>query len=277
MFNILISYAFYTKQHTKALEEFDKSYPGQLRLLIDCGAFTAYTRGRHVELSEYCDFLDHLPVKVWKYFALDVIGDEAATLKNLDAMHDRGYEPVPIVTYGQDLSIIEYYKSVSNLVAYGGLVGRPAAKIAVGIKRVMEVMNGHHLHLLGFTSVPWLKKLRPYSCDSASWNAPRKYGDLMIYMGHGKLEKFRRSAFMKRPPERIIKRLLEFGINPNDAKSIENWKGGRSFQSRTAAASFVALGLDMRKYLGTEYFHVIGANPQDIPLLGSAWARQTNV
>ena len=75
--NILVSYAYWCKE----LEEAFKRTPN-LCLLIDSGAYTAYKLGKVFTVDEYCSFIDHLPVKPYGYFSLDVIGNPKETMNN---------------------------------------------------------------------------------------------------------------------------------------------------------------------------------------------------
>jgi hypothetical protein len=52
----------------------------ELRILIDSGAFTAWKSGKTISVDDYCKFIESLPVKPWRYFTLDVVGDPKGTL-----------------------------------------------------------------------------------------------------------------------------------------------------------------------------------------------------
>jgi len=93
------------------------------RILVDSGAFTAWKAGKSVDLDEYCRFIEALGDLPWRYFMLDVVGDPAATMKNYEIMLNRGFNPIPIFTRGEDPSVLEDYYKTSDVVGVGGLVG----------------------------------------------------------------------------------------------------------------------------------------------------------
>lgn len=117
--NVLVAYPYATPQVVEQLRQCGPD----LRFLLDSGAFTAWKAGKPIELDDYCRFLEALPVKPWRYFALDVIGDPHGTMRNYEAMLRRGFSPVPIFTRGEDPSVLEDYYKTSDVVGIGGLVG----------------------------------------------------------------------------------------------------------------------------------------------------------
>ena len=90
-------------------------------LLIDSGAFTAWQAGETIALDDYCRFIETLPIKPWRYFQLDVVGNPDETVKNYDEMRRRGFDPIPIFTRGADPAILDYFYSQTDLVGVGGL------------------------------------------------------------------------------------------------------------------------------------------------------------
>ncbi len=53
--------------------------------------------------------------------------------------------------------------------------------------------------------------------------------------------------------------LRSWGYEPEQLAEIENWHGGDSMVAKINAASFVAMGLDMRRNLGTRLFHALSS------------------
>ena len=225
-----------------------------MRFMLDSGAFTSFNSGKPIQIDDYCRFLDGLPVKPWRYYALDVIGDHDGTLKNYETMLARGYDPIPVVTYGQDLSVVEYYYSKTDFIAYGGLVGRSTAEKAVGVNQFQKVVNGRKSHLLGFTSMPYIKHFQPYSCDSSSWEGGARFGNANIYAGNGKMIKARKADFSNRPSKKIIDACITLKIDPSRAKREEEWKGRKSFLRHVSAASWVKMSLDCEVKIKTKLF-----------------------
>ncbi len=226
----------------------------RVRFVLDSGAFTAWKAGNEIKIDDYCKFIDSLPFKPWRYFALDVVGDPHGTMKNYQIMLERGYKPVPIFTRGEDPSVLEDYYKTSDVVGIGGLVGTEGNKGFV--KGIMKRVNGRKVHWLGFTNFDFVKVYKPYMCDSSSWEGGARFGVAQLYMGRGHRDKVSREDFRKGindacPKVQAIKRL---GMDPREAVDPKKWNGGMSFQRRLGAASGVAQSLDVEKHLGTHQF-----------------------
>jgi len=150
-----------------------REHAGSIDFFLDSGAFTAWRSGKPIALDDYCRFLDKCPVNPWRYVMLDVIYKPEATLENLRLMRTRGFNPVPVFTPGQALSdLVEYYADESDFIACGGLANKytPASEAWLGTVRAAAniARPDGKLHLLGYTSMQWVKYHRPYSCDSST-------------------------------------------------------------------------------------------------------------
>ena len=239
------------------LYEFDKQYPDTLRFLLDSGAFTAFTLGKVITLDEYCKFVETLPFKPWRYFMLDVIGDEEKTNDNYKIMLDRGLMPVPIYTDGADRNVIDNFFDHSDCIGVGGLVGASKNKIIHSLNETLKKCNGRKAHLLGYTSIAYLKKFRPYSCDSSSWSSAMRYGSAKLYTGNGQWISVKKSDFIKRPKQAVIDVLRSYGINPKLLASKAEWvNGGRGDRAVELIAhrSWAKLSFDIEKNIGTKLF-----------------------
>lgn len=246
--NILVAYPYMTNAVYKTL----KKYQNYINLLIDCGAFTANSKGKVITLDQYCNFLDSLDIPVWKYFMLDVIGNSQKTMTQYLEMLKRGYKPIPIFTQGQKFEDLDIYYSSSDIVGIGSLVGTKGNKEY--IKYIMKMANGRNVHWLGFTILDFIKKFRPFSCDSSSFGAGARYGKLHLYMGQGKQMKLLgRKDFLNQPSIEIIERIKFYGYDPKDCSQSLHWKS-QNTMPRLGVASWVALLRDIKKNLMTNLF-----------------------
>lgn len=247
MINLLVAYPYFKKEKILKID-LDKT-----RLLIDSGAFTAWKSGNEIRVEEYCDFIESLPVKPWRYFALDVIGDFVGTQKNLDYMLHRGLKPIPVFTRGEDFSHLNELYKVSDVVAIGGLVKTPRNKGYV--KRIMREVNGRKVHWLGFTNLGFLKAFKPFSCDSSSWDTAGRYGVLKLYVGNGKLKSLTFDDFIKDKSLEVRIALRKYGVDPNVMTKKESWLGGSDSVSRyLSAKSALDMSRDIEKHLGIKFF-----------------------
>lgn len=162
------------------------------RVIIDSGAFTAFTTGKTINPKDYAawalDFKQRWESKMaaLHFMNLDVIGDQDASWANQSAIEAMGLKPLPIVTYGADkrhlIRAIEHY----DYIALGGLVpwSRQKDKLAAWLDYCFSIVMAHHkktgvmprVHLLGITTDWVLKRYPCYSSDSSSWVACLRFG-----------------------------------------------------------------------------------------------------
>jgi len=195
-----------------------------IRFLLDSGAFTAWKAGKVVGVDDYCRFLDKLPIKPWRYFTLDVIGDPDGTMANYETMLKRGFRPVPIFTRGEDVSVLEDYYKTSDLVAIGGLVQTRGNKGFVN--GVMKQVGNRKVHWLGFTLMEFVKSYFPYSVDTSSWSMAFRYASGLIFADNMASTKITKSMFRKRPTNRLSALIREHSVDPADLALNREWSNG---------------------------------------------------
>jgi len=246
--NILVAYPYMSKSVIKMLNE----NKNDIRFVLDSGAFTAWKSGNPIKLDDYCKFIESLPFKPWRYFTLDEIGDPEKSFKNYEIMLKRGFNPVPIFTRGEDLSMIDEYYKTSDVLGLGGLVGTQGNKGFV--KGIMKHIGDRKVHWLGFTNKVFVGAYKPYMCDSSSWLGGLRYGSFTLYLGKGKTITCQRTDFSKKPPLNIIKAIKSYGFNPLDFAKESSWRGGESVNGKINGQSVVRENLDIEKKLKTLKF-----------------------
>lgn len=252
--NLLVAYPYITPEIIALIQEGQQD----IRFLVDSGAFTAWKAGKPVQLDDYCRFIETLPVTPWRYFTLDVIGDPHGTMHNYETMLARGFNPVPIFTRGEDISVLEDYYKTSEVVGIGGLVGTQGNKGFVN--GIMEKVADRKVHWLGFTRADFIRHYRPYMCDASSWESGARYGTAQIYMGRGNFAKVSRTEFAQRPDSKILSRIKQLGVEADEMRFEQSWRGGDSLCRRLCATSGVAYSLDVQKNLGTLMFCAAAAS-----------------
>ncbi len=164
-----------------------------VRLLLDSGAFTAFTTGKTFTVDGYAEWVRMVQLEygalltAFDYLNLDVIGDQTATWKNQEALERMGLRPVPILTHtshAQDLErILEYgytYFALGGLVALRG--DKPAVRqwLDSVYRRLMQHQEKTGVwirtHLLGCTWEWLLERYPAYSSDSSTWLSPIRFG-----------------------------------------------------------------------------------------------------
>ncbi len=212
--NILISYSYFNSKVT----QFFLNNQDQTRFVLDSGAFTAWKAGKPIQLDTYCKFLESLPVKPWRYFALDVIGNPEATMKNYQIMLSRGFNPIPVFTRGDDLSVIDEYYKTSDVLGLGGLVGTQNNKGYV--KSLMSIIGDRKTHWLGFTNINFIRHYKPYMCDSSSVSSGIRFGKSQMFFEPNIWKIFYKQDNIHKYSH-LIK---EYGFDPLDFKNKTTWK-----------------------------------------------------
>ena len=266
--NVLIAYPYLAETTIGRLAAMGT----RVRFLLDSGAFTAWKAGSAIRLDDYCTFIERLPNKPWRYFTLDVIGDPDATQRNYDIMRERGFDPIPIITRGAELSDIDRFYETTDLVGLGGVTDSDTASYA-WVKAVMAHIADRRAHILGFTSMDWLKYLKPYSADSSSWLQAARYGMSTVYFGHGRFRRISRSDVQKAEPDRaLMNQIRQLGFEPYDMQRAESWRGNRSPMSQLSCTSWLACSIEMERAIGTMLFLAL-ANDVFLKNLADAYAQ----
>lgn len=163
------------------------------RVIIDSGAFTAWTSGKPIHVHDYAKWALDLDVR-WRsktasleFMNLDVIGDQEGTWRNQAILEGLGMKPMVIVTYGVDLKHLDRALEQYDYIALGGLV--PYTRHKDKLKKWLDACFGRimayrkktgilrRIHLLGVTTEWVLKRYPCYSSDSSSWVSCLRFGD----------------------------------------------------------------------------------------------------
>ena len=145
---------------------------------LDSGAFSAFNSGVTIDLQQYteiCQVLLENDPTLTEVFALDVIGDWRASLKNAEAMWAKGIPAIPTFHESEPWDVLKGIAKDYDKIAIGGCVGsRTRDKFAgqcfarVWPKKIHGFGFGTRKAILSF---PW------HSVDATSWEvAPCRYG-----------------------------------------------------------------------------------------------------
>lgn len=179
--NILLSYAYHPNADLRKLRR--DLVCG--RMLIDSGAFTAFTSGKPISLNAYAEYLTRWS-SCWDHaITLDVIGDGRATAANTRKLHARGLRVMPVFTRGDSLAEFDAMVRDVGYVCVGGLVGLPGpaqlARTRMLQRRALD--QGGGIHALGIGSTPILRAAKPYSADASSASGAFRFGTVLFFDG----------------------------------------------------------------------------------------------
>lgn len=253
MVNVLISWPYLeVAQKGDIFWEMLDSFGPDTRLLVDSGAFTNWKANRDTRVEDYIAFIKGLPVKPWRYFTLDKIGDPVTTKRNLHTMLDAGLTPVPIFTRGNTLEALDELYQHCDLVGVGVGVGTKGTLNY--IRWVME-NNTRPIHWLGICTPNLVRYYQPYSCDSSSWESGGRYGVAQVYMGQGRFLPFSRKMAGVGPPSTEMWHTLEsYGIDPYELRYENNWRGGGGLTRRLTGQSWLRYAEEAERITGTLVF-----------------------
>ncbi len=173
----------------------------------------AWKSGKTIALDDYCRFIERLPVRPWRYFALDVVGDPEASMRNYETMRARGFNPMPVFTRARGPCGARHVLRDLRVVGVGGLVGTPGNKGFVN--GLMRHVAGRRVHLLGFANDDYVRTYRPYMCDSSTWISPLRFGLIKLYRD-GRPINVTKADFAKRPSAEVLALIREFGLDPRE-------------------------------------------------------------
>lgn len=127
------------------------------------------------------------------------------------------------------------------------------------VNGMMKRVKSRRVHFLGFTRLEYLKKFRPYMCDTSSWEYGARMGAFKIYAGRGETISIHKKDFATRPPQRVLDAIESYGIDPSVLSKNASWYGGYSINRTLNAASVVRMSMDIEKHLGTKFFCAVAA------------------
>lgn len=166
--NVLISYWYFKN---KPLSDFCSQIGYKPNILLDSGAYSAFTKKKSVNLIDYLRYIDNNKDYITDYVALDVIGNTRLTVALYELMKKMGYHPIPVYHYGETPSVLyQYINCGETKIALGGTVRiRNKKLVARWCDELHTTCPNVNFHLLGSTSRVVLESSSVGSCDSSSW------------------------------------------------------------------------------------------------------------
>ncbi|HBV97431.1 MAG: hypothetical protein JL50_08330 [Peptococcaceae bacterium BICA1-7] len=117
---ILCSYFYF---RTKKLSDYIEKIGYSPMILLDSGAYSAWTTGRNISILDYMAYIRDNEKFIEYCISLDVFDDLDLTFDYYKIMRKKGLKPIPVYHYGTDLDYLEkYIIDGNNLIALGGTV-----------------------------------------------------------------------------------------------------------------------------------------------------------
>lgn len=196
--NRLLSY-YSDKSIIKKWVDFKKNNPSCTnKVFIDCGAYTAFTRGVTINIDDYISYINEIIEYIDIFASLDIINgsgikdSDEKTYQNYLYLKSRVLDKHKLLpTYHQGDRIEYLYRYLEDkdidYIALGGLVGSTKESLDSFFQRcykvIQEVRPKIKVHAFGMTSRPMLESYPFYSADSTAWIMTCANGGIMSPWG----------------------------------------------------------------------------------------------
>lgn len=171
----------------------DKMVADGVKVFLDSGAFSAFTKGVTVDIKGYCNYIKKHEAMIVKddgvlcASVLDGIGNPLLTWQNQKAMEQLGVRPLPCFHYGEDERYLEYYIANYEYITLGGMVPISNPQLFYWLDRIWEkyLTDGSgrprlKVHGFGLTAQPLMMRYPWYSVDSSSWVQAAAMGNILF-------------------------------------------------------------------------------------------------
>lgn len=172
--SVLVSYVFLNSflQHRHGYRYRD--------WVLDSGAFSAHQSGVTIDLSAFIDTCRKLLATdptLTEVFALDVIGDWRASLKNCEEMWKWGIEAIPCYHYGEPEHVLTSLARDYPKIAIGGCATMRIQQKQKFASQCFARVWPKKIHGFGFGSEQSILSLPFHSVDATNWEIrPCRYG-----------------------------------------------------------------------------------------------------
>lgn len=154
--------------------------------VMDSGAFSAHNSGKEIKLQDYIDCCKQLmssdPTLV-EIYALDVIGNHDASIKNCEEMWRQGVPAIPTFHYGSPWEALKYLAATYSKIAIGGCVGKRDKDTFAG--QCFARVWPKKIHGFGFGAEKSIMTFPFHSVDATNWEmGPCAFGRWQAFGGN---------------------------------------------------------------------------------------------
>lgn len=169
-------------------KEIIKSLDGSIPLFMDSGAYSAYTKGKIIDIDEYINFINQYGENIRLIASLDVINEPIKSYENYDYIYNKiKYKDklVPCFHLGEPLEYLDKYLSDARVsyIAIGGLAINKKNQNKETINGIVNYIRGKNknikIHLFGITNIDLISDVEITSVDSSTWIRRAIYGDIL--------------------------------------------------------------------------------------------------
>jgi len=157
------------------------------KLMLDSGAFTAWTKGTKIDIDEYIAFCRKHENLFDHCVNLDVIGNAKDSYHNWKYMRKAGIDALPIFHLGTDERWLEKYLKQTDYIGIGAVANTTTPQRILGLTRIWKnyLVGADQrpivkVHGMGLTALSSLLRYPWYSADSASPSKNSGFGQIYI-------------------------------------------------------------------------------------------------
>lgn len=201
--NILCSYWYFKNKRLSDLCDYLNYRPN---ILLDSGAYSAFTKGKSVNVLDYIDYIQRNFDYIEHYVSLDVIGDTYLTWAFYDIMKYHKLNPIPVYHYGDPLELLhKYVERGEQRIALGATAPiKNKTFVADWCIELKGQFPAIEFHLLGSSSKKVVSCGALSSCDSTAWYIRAVNGLPKSIAGRSRTSKIERAKYhMKKMMEMV--------------------------------------------------------------------------
>lgn len=280
MLSMLVSFAYMTPNMLTVVQQSQ----GSVRWLLDSGAFTAFQLGKPIDIEGYIAFVKEHGHLFFQCIALDMIGNAADTLTNLQVMRDAGLNPMPVLTVDMHVDMLSTLVTPTcRAFCMAGGITEPIEHYGPRLSAARRrVGSDVWIHGLGFTRGTVVGGTQVTSVDSSSWTSGKRWGNLQWFdRVAGGIKHDRWSDLVKRPwreiPLGAQRAIIGMGLTREKLRHKSMTNGGPS----TVGAQGVFAFAEYASWLGTLgktfFFAVSNQHDAMCVLVGMAMATKTGI
>jgi hypothetical protein len=156
---------------------------------LDSGAFSAWSKGKQINLDSYIEFIKNNDFLLKAYATLDDIKDPKKTEENTEYMREKGLDPIPVFHWGEPYEILDKLIAKEKYIALGGMVPITTKDLLPWLDdcfvRICDSEGNPKLkvHGFGLTTVSLMRRYPWFSVDSTSVIMSAAMGRILLPNG----------------------------------------------------------------------------------------------
>lgn len=146
------------------------------KLMLDSGAYSAYRKGKVIDIDAYIAFIKEFGHLFDVCVNLDVIGDGEASYMNWMYMKRQGVNTMPVYHIGTHIKWLKKYLRKTDYIGLGAIANLSSVRRIKSLSEIWEKylvdpktkLATHKVHGMGLTAIDIIERYPWYSVDSIS-------------------------------------------------------------------------------------------------------------